>query len=292
MAAARVTSKLLIDQKSQRVLFAEAGKDFVDFLFNMLSLPVGTVIRLLTKQGMVGCLGNLYGSIENLDDTYMQSPANKDTLLKPLVSNFAARVLLLLPNINMQSSTSNGLYRCRNTNCRMYVANDPKSTCPSCDNVMNQNVTFVNPTNKASSSGEGGYVKGVVTYMIMDDLVVRPMSTISSITLLNRFNVKDVGVLEERVIDMGMDEGVKLLRASMQSRTVLTEVFLGKKVTKIILSMATNNVSLKHLVDTKGQRVLFAEAGKDFVDFLFYMFSPTGHGGLPWKPLRQHRKFD
>lgn len=40
----------------------------------------------------------------------------------------------------------------------------------------------------------------------MDDLIVRPMSTISSITLLNKFKIKDVGVLEERVIDMGMDE--------------------------------------------------------------------------------------
>lgn len=42
--------------------------------------------------------------------------------------------------------------------------------------------------------------------MIMDDLTVRPTSTISSITSLNKFNVKDVAVLEEKVIDMGMDE--------------------------------------------------------------------------------------
>ncbi|XVE69081.1 hypothetical protein DITRI_Ditri09bG0121500 [Diplodiscus trichospermus] len=55
--------------------------------------------------------------------------------------------------------------------------------------------------------------------MIMDDLVVRPMSTISCITLLNKFNIKDVGVLEEKVVDVGTDE----------SKTVLTDVFLGKK---------------------------------------------------------------
>ena len=46
----------------------------------------------------------------------------------------------------------------------------------------------------------------VVTYMVMDDLVVKPMSTISCVTLLNRFNVKDVGVLEEKVVDLGIDE--------------------------------------------------------------------------------------
>lgn len=57
-----------------------------------------------------------------------------------------------------------------------------------------------------SAAGEGGFVKGVVTYMVMDDLVVTPMSTISSITMLNKLNVKDVGALEERVVDLGMPE--------------------------------------------------------------------------------------
>ncbi|KAK8576822.1 hypothetical protein V6N13_121822 [Hibiscus sabdariffa] len=64
MAATTTTStvrlKLLIDRKAKRVVCAEAGKDFVDFLFNILLLPVATITRLLTKQNMVGCLGNLY----------------------------------------------------------------------------------------------------------------------------------------------------------------------------------------------------------------------------------------
>jgi hydroxymethylpyrimidine/phosphomethylpyrimidine kinase len=42
--------------------------------------------------------------------------------------------------------------------------------------------------------------------MVMDDLVVQPMSTISSITLLNKFNIKEVGSLQEKVVEMGMDE--------------------------------------------------------------------------------------
>ncbi|GMN57304.1 hypothetical protein TIFTF001_026417 [Ficus carica] len=62
--------------------------------------------------------------------------------------------------------------------------------------------------------------------MIMDDLVVEPMSAISGIVLL-KFNIKDVGVLEERVVDITMSEGLKLLQASLQSKTVLTSVFLN-----------------------------------------------------------------
>ncbi|CAI9108282.1 OLC1v1007851C1 [Oldenlandia corymbosa var. corymbosa] len=48
--SSQITLKLLVDTKSKRVLFAEPGKDAVDFLFHILTLPMGTVIRLLTKQ--------------------------------------------------------------------------------------------------------------------------------------------------------------------------------------------------------------------------------------------------
>ncbi|GMI87009.1 hypothetical protein like AT5G01150 [Hibiscus trionum] len=205
MAATTVSLKLLIDLKSRRVLFAKAGKDFVDFLFNIMSLSVGTVTRLLTEKGMVGSLGNLYGSrsIENLGDAYLQSAATKDTLLKPMVSDYGTNnVPLLFPHMQSPTSATN-LYSCGRCN---NVANDLKFICPDCSDVMDQNVDIVNVTSKGSSSSEGGYVKGVVTYMVMDDLVVRPMSTISSITLLNMLKVQDVGFLEEKVIDVGVDE--------------------------------------------------------------------------------------
>ena len=70
---------------------------------------------------------------------------------------------------------------------------------------MNFELNFVvSPSKKnAVSSSEGGYVKGVVTYMVMDDLVVKPMSAISIITLLSKL---EVGALEEKVVDLGMDE--------------------------------------------------------------------------------------
>ncbi|PQQ00084.1 hypothetical protein Pyn_28387 [Prunus yedoensis var. nudiflora] len=51
--------KLLIDTKGGKVLFAEASKNVVDFLFTLLSLLVGTVIKLLSKDGVVGSLGKL-----------------------------------------------------------------------------------------------------------------------------------------------------------------------------------------------------------------------------------------
>ena len=72
MAETKVSLKLLIDKKGNRVLFAEADKKFVDFLFSIFTLPVGTVTRLLQKQNMSGCLHSLYKSIENLSAIYIQ----------------------------------------------------------------------------------------------------------------------------------------------------------------------------------------------------------------------------
>ncbi|CAL9020462.1 unnamed protein product [Prunus brigantina] len=78
-----ISLKLLIEKKHKKVILAEAGKDFVDFLFTLLSLPFGIVIRLLSRKRMVGCLGKLYGNLENLNDTYLQPNLNKDVLQKP-----------------------------------------------------------------------------------------------------------------------------------------------------------------------------------------------------------------
>lgn len=77
-----LTLKLLIDKKRQKVLFADATKDFVDFLFtllSLLSLPASTIIRLLSKDAMVGSLGKLYVSIETLNDEYLQPNLEKDS---------------------------------------------------------------------------------------------------------------------------------------------------------------------------------------------------------------------
>uniref|UniRef100_A0A7N2MD45 DUF674 domain-containing protein n=1 Tax=Quercus lobata TaxID=97700 RepID=A0A7N2MD45_QUELO len=73
----------------------------------------------------------------------------------------------------------------------------------------------------------GDYVKDKVTYMVMDDLAVKPFSTTSLTTLLNKLNVKDIGALEEKVVDLGMEEVVKLLKASLLTKSsILIDAFL------------------------------------------------------------------
>lgn len=211
-SSSKVSLKLLIDVKSKKVLFAEASKEFIDFLFNLLRLPIGTVIRLLTKSGMVGSLGKIYESVENLGDTYLLQPEHhKKALLKP---NTVAETSGLLLPANDDDDDDSDLYMCPNR-CGYNVTRDVNNTrCPSCRNYMKQTVSYVGKegttTKVSADSFKDGFVKGVVTYMVMDDLVVQPMSTISSITLLNEFNVKEVGSLQEKMVELGMEEVIML----------------------------------------------------------------------------------
>ncbi|XP_021866974.1 uncharacterized protein [Spinacia oleracea] len=176
MAETKVSLKLLIDTKANKVLFSEASKDFVDFLLHILSLPVGSVVKLLEEKSMVGCLSDLCRSVGVLDADYLMSKARVNSLLNP---------------------------------------------------SANSNVPLLT-LNTAVNTG-GGYVKSVVTYMVMDNLEVKPMSTISGITLMNKFHVKDVALLMEKEVEVGLTEGLAMLKASFETKDVLSTVFLGKK---------------------------------------------------------------
>ncbi|KAM5556252.1 hypothetical protein ABKV19_023909 [Rosa sericea] len=202
---ATISLKLLVDTKQKKVLFAEAGKEFVDFLFTLLSFPAGTIIRLLSKDNMVGSLGLL---------TNVEKPERKSTYICSNTENVVWR----------------GSYS-GYSDIHPYCSDDPKAKCPKCSHNMSISTTYVAPptapAEEASAASKRiGFVKPVVTYMIMDDLEVKPMSTISTIALLNSLNVRDFGALEEKVVNLGMDEGVKLLKESLQSKSVLTNVFL------------------------------------------------------------------
>jgi hypothetical protein len=65
-----------------------------------------------------------------------------------------------------------------------------------------------------AASGKG-FVQGIVTYTVMDDLAVTPMSSISSIALINTFAVKDLGALQEETVQIGYKEVHCILFASL-----------------------------------------------------------------------------
>ncbi|CAN4100417.1 unnamed protein product [Withania somnifera] len=170
---------------------------------------------------MSGCLTNLYESIENLNDTYIQSKQCKDVLLKPKSSLGISSIPFLL--LNNTTPIKRTFYGCSYSYSHARVSDDPNAIYPDCGiNTLSRKLEYIAPPQgvKEPMAATKGFVKEFVTYMVMDDLVVKPMSTVSSITLLNKFNVKDVGVLQEKVV-------LKLLEESFESKSVLTNVFMS-----------------------------------------------------------------
>ncbi|CAL4958245.1 unnamed protein product [Urochloa decumbens] len=227
-----LSMKLLIDRNAKRLLFAEASKEVVDFLFSLLVLPLATAVKLLGKDhGAPGSIGNLYGSVEGLDYTYVLPGAAKDALLRPAVlSSPDGAALLRLPPPHGRSLV---MYRCTsifNSSCRTYITDAYGKACPTCGNRMAAAAQYLPPAGGQQVAAAAGFVQGVVTYTVMDDLTVTPMSAISSFALLNAFAVTDLAALQEKTVQLGYNEGLEILRASLQSKTVLTDVFLGRKV--------------------------------------------------------------
>ena len=77
-ATPKMSLKLLINKKDDKVVFAEAEYDFIDFLFNLLTLPIGTIVSLLPKEN---CLRNLHKSINKLEEASLL-PQSVDAILR------------------------------------------------------------------------------------------------------------------------------------------------------------------------------------------------------------------
>ncbi|KAG6629396.1 uncharacterized protein LOC122293886 [Carya illinoinensis] len=199
-----ISLTLLVDKSSNKVVFAETGKEFVDFLFGLLQVPLGSIIALLRDNDLApgsGSLGTVHESVQNLDPSYLLPNQTKESLLTPKP---AFESSTLTPPL-LQNFVSPDQQRRTDSYGRSYGR---------------QNDT------------EPGYVRGVVTYMVLDDLTVKPMSTISSITRLNNLKIKDLGSVQEKKVEIDIKKGLELIKVSLYSTTVLTDVFLGVEVLK------------------------------------------------------------
>ncbi|PUZ58101.1 hypothetical protein GQ55_5G482300 [Panicum hallii var. hallii] len=215
-----------------RVLFAEAGKDAVDFLFSLLALPLATAAALVGAGSVAGSVGTLYASVQRLDDSYILPGADKGDLLRPALAaspvTTARSSLLPPPPSPSCGRRPKAFFKCENSS--RYVTDSGGAACPNCHRPMTSPLEYVSP----SAPGSGGFGQwvppnasnGGVTYTVRDDLTVTPMSAISSITLLNAFAVTDLTALQEKTVRLGYREALAILKASLQSKTVLTDVFL------------------------------------------------------------------
>ncbi|TVU21795.1 hypothetical protein EJB05_31458, partial [Eragrostis curvula] len=239
-SAAPPSMKLLIDTASQRVLFAEAGKDVVDFIFGLLAMPLGAVDRLLAGDGALGSIANVYASVEKMDAEHLQSTQARDLLLVDLPAPApapeqssrsctcaAAQAQVTSPTSPMFALPSAPRYQPQFTNFTFSRADDPNHALPM---FLYRCATCL--SSPYLQGGGRGLVQGVSTYTVMDDLTVTPASSVSSVTMLKKLGFKDLDKVEERTVSIGRNEALGILKGALHSKTVLTDALLAKEELK------------------------------------------------------------
>lgn len=210
-----------------------------------------------------GSLGTLYAGARALDDAFFVSATpDRDAILCPALPSAALKLLLRGDASSLLAPAPSPppppppppppkrFFRCAGpygTSCRgnpTSVTDVAGLPCPVCRQPMTVEMRWspgdahgklaqaaaqdaAAAAKEATTDVGGGYVKEVVSYLVMDDLTVEPMSTISAIMLLKKFKVADCSALEELTVDLGHKEAVLLLKAALESTTALTDVFCG-----------------------------------------------------------------
>lgn len=157
---------------------------------------------------MVGCIGNLYGSVEEMDSAHLPSADARNALLsQPGGYGSGTRHLRLQAPATAATPLEPALevFQCGkggHDSCCNYVTVARSAPCRLCRGKMSVPIEVVGFSDPAGV----GFVKEVVTYPIMDDLKVSPVSVVSSITVLKALGVSDISTLQEMTVRVGYAE--------------------------------------------------------------------------------------
>lgn len=206
--------KLLIEKRSQKVLFAEVGKKVVDFLLSLLSLPIGSVTKLITEESTFRPLSNTYNSWEQLDHNFLSSSRMTANSLVPVISPTSSSNFALLLSSASPATAKEYVYKL-DCNCNKFTDVRPSGTksiyCQSCcKSCPYTPLTYVGPGVTKEKVERDGYVQDDVIYFLMDDLSMVPMKPIASIALLNKMGHKDLSRLEEKTVSLDDEQVIKL----------------------------------------------------------------------------------
>ncbi|GMP63082.1 hypothetical protein CsSME_00024914 [Camellia sinensis var. sinensis] len=179
----KINLKLIIHKSSTRALYAEVEENFIELLCSLLLLPIGYVFKEFPSLRFKGCMDNIYKSIQDFDDKFFQSKEMKAILVDPKLAQGLAcsnKLVGIEEAINPSLSTLSSLFT---TRCSV--------------------LSSESPPREAQLSG--GFMKGPSMFMVTDNLLIKPISPISGISLINRLKVplSDVGELE---VTMSEDE--------------------------------------------------------------------------------------
>jgi hypothetical protein len=200
-AEEHVSLKLLLNENGNKVLFAEAGKDFVDILCSFLTMPLGTIARLVGKESSigqvtVGCLNSLYRSVADLDEGCFSTETIKQMLLQPINS---AEDYCNALKLNIDDTQPTKYFTCYKFGGGAYhdmitSTDEDKYKC-QCGRSFTVEV-FLKPLPQ-------GFVNGVAIFVITDDLTIKPNCIdYTSFSLFKEFGIKNPSSVKEVVLNV------------------------------------------------------------------------------------------
>ncbi|KAK2360843.1 hypothetical protein QL285_086064 [Trifolium repens] len=188
-----VSLKLVLNEKGNKVLFAEAGNDFVDVLFSFLTMPLGTIARLVEKESTigpvsVGCLNTLYKSVADLDQSCFSTDTIKQMLLQPINS---AEDYCSTLKLNIDDTPPTKYFLCAQYG-NDYDRFDHELTTSTITNKHRCGCGYSFSGPVSSKHFHQGFVNGTATFVITDDLIVMPNCIeYASFGLLQKLGIKD-----------------------------------------------------------------------------------------------------
>ncbi|XP_031266176.1 uncharacterized protein LOC116124588 isoform X1 [Pistacia vera] len=303
--AKAISLKALVDKENNRVIFAESDEDFTDVLFSFLTMPMGTIIRLISNHNQpptvgIGCMNNLYESIKNLDMQRFRSEACKTMLLCP--RNGAApqnkRLKLQIDDGELPTYFLCPWTKDFSSSGHKLLSLYPNAVC-ECGQLMDWKIKLSEmtvPKFVFDARDRGVFVKGLTQFIITDELQVKPSSLEASLSVASKLGLMDCSSIEEYNIDIGVDEVLTLLKCSLVSKKPLTETLLkqnsapkfGKEnfdqniyVESTVEELGSNVDGMIHvkLVISKSKKmVCYAEASEEFVDLVSsFLTVPLGY---------------
>lgn len=203
----KVSVRALVDKEKNKLVFVEAGGDFVDILLSFLTLPMATIIRLANAcpegppdKVKVGSLSTLYQSVLNIEPKYLSSDQCKDMLITP--KNPREDMCKRL-KINVEDSEPLRYFLCRN--CCSGLSTNENTRC-SCGKLMDWKIGVMEDSSITAGGYEGIFVSESASFIITDDLRIKENSVAESLSIINNLGIKDMTNIESLSISFGLKE--------------------------------------------------------------------------------------
>ncbi|XP_058739944.1 uncharacterized protein LOC131612151 isoform X1 [Vicia villosa] len=282
-----VSLKLVVNKETDKVLFAEAGKDFVDILCSFLTIPLGTIARIIQNHTTMepltlGSLNSLYKSVENLDLSYLTTNTCKEMLLHPRNSSEDYCDTLKF-NIDDAVDPTRPFFVCSDSaSCKFKLLSSFSNQRCECGSPLDHQILM------EKEKVCNGFVKDCPTFLVTDDLRVLPNSMDTSFDLLKNFGIKNSdSVKTMTAIITQKSQILDLLKYSLLSKSSLTNLFLrnkpfleGTSFTTCECDIPNNSsiqIKLKLFFRKTDGDILFAQGEEDFADFLVsFLTFPLG----------------